>query len=214
LGVKIQSVTDEIAETLGLDENQGALVAAVTPDSPASKAGLQPGDVILKFDGKEVTSMRGLPKIVSQAPIGKAVDVELLRKGKQESTQVTVGRLEEDDDNASDLKSGSDTEDEDPKGSAIIGLRLSPLTDELRKKYGFDAKITGVVIEAIDPQSPAATKGLKVGDVIIEAAQDTVSDPQDVAKSIEKVKKSGRKAVLLRVEDSKGDLRFVAVPVS
>lgn len=214
LGVKIQSVTDEIAETLGLDENQGALVAAVTPDSPASKAGLQPGDVILKFDGKEVTSMRGLPKIVSQAPIGKAVDVELLRKGKQESTQVTVGRLEEDDDNASDLKSGGDTEDEDPKGSAIIGLRLSPLTDELRKKYGFDAKITGVVIEAIDPQSPAATKGLKVGDVIIEAAQDTVSDPQDVAKSIEKVKKSGRKAVLLRVEDSKGDLRFVAVPVS
>jgi serine protease Do len=214
LGVKIQSVTDEIAETLGLDENEGALVAAVTPDSPASKAGLQPGDVILKFDGKEVTSMRGLPKIVSQAPIGKAVDVELLRKGKQESTKVTVGRLEDDDDNASDLKNDESTEDEDPKGSAIIGMRLSPLTDELRKKYGFDAKIAGVVIEAVDPQSPAATKGLKAGDVIVEAAQDTVSDPQDVAKSIEKVKKSGRKAVLLRVEDSKGDLRFVAVPVS
>jgi len=214
LGVKIQSVTDDIAETLGLPETAGALVAAVTPDSPASKAGLEPGDVILKFDGKEVTSMRGLPKIVAQAPIGKAVDVELLRKGKKQNTEVTVGRLDEDDDNASDLKNDSGTDQEDPKGSSIIGLKLSPLTDALRKKYGFDDKTKGVVVEAVDPQSPAATKGLKPGDVIVEAAQDSVSDPDDVAKSIEKVKKAGRKAVLLRVEDSKGDLRFIAVPVS
>ncbi|RUO99936.1 Do family serine endopeptidase [Hyphomicrobium sp.] len=213
LGVKIQSVTGDIAETLGLEENVGALVAAVTPESPASKAGLQPGDVILKFDGKDVTSMRGLPKIVAQAPIGKAVDMELLRKGKKENAQVTVGRLEDDDDNASDLKSG-DESDEDPKGSAIIGLTLSPLNDELRKKYKLDDKITGVVVEAVDPQSAAAGKGLKPGDVIVEAAQDSVSDPEDVAKSIEKVKKAGRKAVLLRIEDSKGDLRFVAVPLS
>ncbi len=214
LGVKIQSVTDDIADTLGIEENVGALVAAVTPDSPASKAGLQPGDVILRFDSKDVTSMRGLPKIVAQAPIGKAVDVELLRKGQKQSTQVTVGRLEEDDDNASDLKSDDGSEDEDPKGSTIIGLTLSPLSDDLRKKYGLDAKIKGVVVEAVDPQSPAATKGLKPGDVIVEAAQDAVSDPDDFAKSIDKVKKSGRKAVLLRVEDAKGDLRFVAVPVS
>jgi serine protease Do len=213
LGVKIQSVTGDIAETLGLQENVGALVAAVTPDSPASKAGLQPGDVILKFDGKDVTSMRGLPKIVAQAPIGKAVAMELLRKGKKENAQVTVGRLEDNDDNASDLKSGDDS-DEDPKGSAIIGLTLSPLNDDLRKKYKLDGKITGVVVEAVDPQSAAAGKGVKPGDVIVEAAQDPVSDPEDVAKSIDKVKKSGRKAVLLRIEDAKGDLRFVAVPLS
>ena len=150
---------------------------------------------------------------MAQAPIGKAVDMELLRKGKKENAQVTVGRLEDDDDNASDLKSG-DESDEDPKGSAIIGLTLSPLNDELRKKYKLDDKITGVVVEAVDPQSAAAGKGLKPGDVIVEAAQDSVSDPEDVAKSIEKVKKAGRKAVLLRIEDSKGDLRFVAVPLS
>ena len=214
LGVKIQSVTDDIAETLGLQENVGALVAAVTPDSPASKGGLQAGDVILTFDGKDVTTMRGLPKIVAQATIGKSVDVELLRKGKKQNTQVTVGRLEDDGDNASDLKGQDESEDEDPKGSAIIGLLLSPLTADLRKKYGLDDNIKGVVVESVDPQSAAATKGLKPGDVIVEAAQDTVSDPDDVAKSVEKVKKSGRKAVLLRVEDSKGDLRFVAVPVS
>jgi serine protease Do len=215
LGVKIQSVTDDIAETLGIPENEGALVAAVTPESPASKGGLLPGDVILKFDGKEVSNMRGLPKIVSQAPIGKAVDVELLRKGKQENTKVTVGRLQEDEDNASDLKKDDDeSEDVDPKASAIIGLTLAPLSDELRKKYQLDANVKGVVVQAVDPQSPAASKGLKEGDVIVEAAQDSVSDPEDVAKSVDKVKKAGRKAVLLRVENSKGDLRFVAVPLS
>lgn len=213
LGVKIQTVTGDIAETLGLPENTGALVAAVTPDSPASKAGLVAGDVILKFDGKDVTSMRGLPKMVAQAAVGQAVDIELLRKGQKQNTQVTVGRLEDDDDNASDLKSDTG-KDDDPKGSAIIGLQLSPLNDDLRKKYNLDDKIKGVVVEAVDPQSPAASKGLKVGDVIVEAAQDSVSEPDDVAKSIEKVKKAGRKAVLLRVENGKGDLRFVAVPVS
>ncbi|MBS0267804.1 MAG: Do family serine endopeptidase, partial [Proteobacteria bacterium] len=213
LGVKIQTVTGDIAETLGLPENTGALVAAVTPDSPASKAGLVAGDVILKFDGKDVTSMRGLPKMVAQAAVGQAVDIELLRKGQKQNTQVTVGRLEDDDDNASDLKTDTG-KDDDPKGSAIIGLQLSPLNDDLRKKYNLDDKIKGVVVEAVDPQSPAASKGLKVGDVIVEAAQDSVSEPDDVAKSIEKVKKAGRKAVLLRVENGKGDLRFVAVPVS
>ncbi|HET6391172.1 Do family serine endopeptidase [Hyphomicrobium sp.] len=213
LGVKVQTVTGDIAETLGLADNTGALIAAVTPDSPAAKGGLEAGDVIVKFDGKDVTTMRGLPKLVAQSEVGQEVDVELLRKGQKQNAKVIVGRLEEDDDNASDLKSNTD-EDEDPKGSEIIGLTLSPLSDELRKKYNLDAKMTGVVVEAVDPQSPAASKGLKPGDVIVEAAQDAVSEPEDVAKSVEKVKKAGRKAVLLRVEDSKGDLRFVAVPVS
>jgi serine protease Do len=213
LGVKIQTVTEDIAETLGLPENSGALIAAVTPDSPAAKAGLEAGDVIMKFDGKEVTSMRGLPKIVAQAIIGKAVDVDLLRKGQPKSLQVTVGRLEDDDDNESDIKNPEKDSDAGG-GAAIIGLKLSGLSDVLRKKYGLDDNIKGVVVEGVDPDSAAAQKGIKPGDVIVEAAQDSVSDPDDVAKSIEKVKKSGRKAVLLRVEDSKGDLRFIAVPVS
>lgn len=213
LGVKVQTVTGDIAETLGLPDNTGALIAAITPGSPAAKGGLEAGDVIVKFDGKDVTNMRGLPKLVAQSEVGQVVDVELLRKGQKQSAKVTIGRLEEEDDNESDLKSDTG-KDDDPKGSEIIGLVLSPLNDELRKKYSLDSKMNGVVIEAVDPQSPAASKGLKPGDVIVEAAQDRVSEPEDVAKSIEKVKKAGRKAVLLRVEDSKGDLRFVAVPVS
>jgi serine protease Do len=212
LGVKIQTVTDDIAETLGVPENSGALIAAVTPESPAAKAGLEAGDVILKFDNKDVTTMRGLPRIVAQAPIGKAADVELLRKGQRKMLQVTVGRLDDGDDTDSDLKQ-PDSESPAP-GAAIIGLKLSALTPDLRRKYGLDEKIKGVVVEGIDPQSAAAKKGIKSGDVIVEAAQEAVSDPSDVAASVDKVRKAGRKAVLFRVEDGKGDLRFVAVPIS
>jgi serine protease Do len=95
-----------------------------------------------------------------------------------------------------------------------MGLKLSVMTDDLRRKYGFDDKVKGVVVEAVDADSPAGKKGIKAGDVIVEAGQEAVSQPGDVAAGIEKVKKSGRKAVLLRVEDGKGDLRFVAVPIS
>ncbi len=213
LGVKIQSVTDDIAETLGLKENTGALVAGVTPDSPAAKAGLESGDVILKFDGKEVSTMRGLPRIVAQTPIGKTVDVELLRKGEKKMMKVAVGRLV-DDDEKPDAGPEKKPEGGITTGPAtIIGLKLSPLTDELRAKYQIDPKVTGVVVLEVDPQSPAAAKAIKVGDVIVEAAQDPVKSPDDIAKSIDKVRKAGRKAVLFRVEDSKGDLRFVAVPL-
>lgn len=214
LGVKIQTVTEDIAETLGVPENTGALVSAVTGGSPAEKGGLEAGDVIMKFDGKDVTTMRGLPKIVAQTPIGKSVDVEVLRKGQKKTLQVAVGRLEEEDSGDENSPSQSDKPDSaSPPGAAIIGLKLAPLTDEARAKYGIDRKLNGVVVEEVDPQSPAAQKGIKVGDVIVEAGQDTVSQPDDVSKSVDKVKKAGRKAVLLRVEDGKGDLRFVAVPL-
>jgi serine protease Do len=214
LGVKIQTVTDDIAETLGLPGSDGALIAAVTPDSPASKAGLEAGDVILKFDSKEVTTMRGLPRIVAQAPIGKAVDVEILRKGQQKNVQVTVGLLADEGDVDTDVTEPDDSSGVTSPSAHLMGLKLSVLTDDLRRKYGFDDKVKGVVVEAVDADSPAGKKGIKAGDVIVEAGQEAVSQPGDVAAGIEKVKKSGRKAVLLRVEDGKGDLRFVAVPIS
>ena len=215
LGVKIQTVTDDIAETLSVPESRGALVSAVTPGSPAAEGGLETGDVIMKFDGKEVTTMRGLPKIVAQTQIGKTVDVEVLRKGATKMLQIKVGLLQ--DEIAGESKP-EDEESDSPQGappvvSEVIGLKLVPLTDEIRRKYGLDEKVTGAVIDDIDPDSPAAQKGLKPGDVVVEAGQNPVSNPDDVVKSVDKVKKSGRKAVLLRVEDGKGDLRFVAVPL-
>jgi serine protease Do len=150
---------------------------------------------------------------VAQAAIGKAVDIEILRKGQTKNVQVTVGRLEDEDDTDEPAKVASDDKNS-LSGNIVFGLKLSTLTNDLRKKYGLDEKVTGVVVEGVDPRSPAAQKGIKPGDVIVEAAQETVTQPDDVAKSVEKVKKSGRKAVLFRVEDGKGDLRFIAVPFS
>ena len=231
LGVKIQSLTDDLAEAHGVKENTGALVASVTPESPAAKAGIQEGDIILKFDGKDVTTMRGLPRLVAQTPIGKDVDVEILRKGQKRSMKVAVGRLTEDEEPKAATK-GPRGKDKQSKGkdkekdkdsnkdsgksggrSALIGLGLAPLTDELRTKHKLGKDTKGVIVLEVDPASPAAEKGIKAGDVIVEAAQDAVTSIDDINKSIDKVKKAGRKAVLLRLEDGKGDLRFVAVPV-
>jgi serine protease Do len=230
LGVKIQSITDELADTLGVQDNTGALVASVTPESPAAKAGIQDGDIILKFDGKDVTSMRGLPRIVAQTPIGKEVDVEILRKGQKQNLRVAVARLVEDEDAAKAAapkeapkgkgKSRGKEKDKDKDkdsgakpGGSMIGLVLAPLTDELREKNGLGKDVKGVIVLEVDPASPAAEKGVKAGDVIVEVAQDAVTSVDDVTKGIDKVKKAGRKAVLLRLESGKGGLRFVAIPV-
>jgi serine protease Do len=211
LGVKIQSISEDIAESLGVPENVGALVAGVTPDSPAAKAGIEAGDVILKFDGKDVTTMRGLPKIVAQTLIGKQAAVEVLRQGQKKTLTVTVGRLEEEEDKP-ELSSNKDKEEPKPDSTAVLGLTLLPLTDDLRQRFAFDAKMKGVLVMDIDPASSAASKNIKAGDVITEAQQEPVDSPDDIQAAVEKVKKAGGKSVLLLVEDSKGDTRFVAIP--
>jgi serine protease Do len=213
LGVKIQTITEDIAETLGVKENSGALVSAVTPDSPAGKAGLEAGDVIMRFDGKDVTTMRGLPKIVAQTPIGKTVEVDVLRRGEKKSFKVAVGRLTEDDEKpeAPALPKAPEPKTPDRK---MMGLTVAELNDELRARHGIEGRLKGVIVLDVDAQSPAASKGIKPGDVIVEAGQDTVSTPDELNRSVEKMRKSGRKAVLLRVEDGRGDLRFIAVPLT
>jgi serine protease Do len=230
LGVKIQTITDDMVEAYGLKENTGALVGGVTTDSPAAKAGIQDGDIILKFDGKDVTSMRGLPRLVAQTPIGKDVEVELLRKGQRTTLTVAVGRLVEEAESTKTAKEvpksrnrgkGKDKSDKSekdggksaPSRSSLIGLGLAPLNDELRTQHNVGKDVKGVIVVEVDPASPAAERGIKVGDVIVEVAQDAVTTLDDVVKGVDKVKNAGRKAVLLRLEDGKGGLRFVAVPV-
>ena len=220
LGVKIQSITDDIAETAGVRENTGALISAVTPDGPAAKGGLEAGDVVLRFDGKDVSTMRGLPRVVSQTPVGKTVDVEILRKGERRSLKVVIGRLQEDDDKDKDKAKPKETAppgaDSGAKSGStkIQGLAVEPLTDDLRAKFKIDPKVkSGVVVTTVDPGSPAGQKNIKVGDVIVEAAQEPVASADDIAKSIEKVRKSGRKQMLLRVESPKGEMRLIAVAI-
>jgi serine protease Do len=207
LGVKIQSVSEEIAEALGIPENAGALIAAVTPDGPAAKGGIVAGDVIMKFDNEDVNSMRSLPRLVARAPIDKQVPVDILRKGERKTLQVTVGRLSEDEE-----KPAEGGEKSSAEGSDVLGLKLSVLTDALRSKYGLDRNVKGAIVDAVDPKSPAAGS-IKAGDVIVQAANEPVSGPQDVTRRIESIKKSNRKSVMLEVEDAKGAHRFVSVPV-
>ena len=211
LGVRIQSVTDEIGESLGMSTPKGALIASVTKGSPAEKAGLEAGDVVIRFAGQEVPDMRKLPRIVARTAIGSTVDVDVLRKGQTRTFRVTVDRLDE-------LQKIAKKGDEEivPSGAAkqkVLGLTIEPLNGALRKKFRIDKKVKGVVITDVDPLSAAASKRIKAGDVIVEVTQEEVMDPAQVTARVDSVIKAGRKSVLLLISDPKGELRFVAVPI-
>ena len=212
LGVKIQTVSEEIASSLGIPENSGALVAAVTPDGPAAKGGVQSGDIIVKFDKEAVDSMRSLPRLVARAPIDQKVDVEILRKGQRMTLQVTVGRLSDNEEVKAELGDKKGAPGAPDAGTVVLGLKLSALTDELRTKYGIAADVKGAIVDEVDPKSPAADS-IKAGDVIVQVANEPVSDPRDVAARIDTVKKTSRKNAMLEVEDGKGSHRFITVPV-
>ena len=209
LGVRIQTVTDGIADSLGMKKSMGALVASVTPDSPAAEAGIEVGDVILTFDGSAVESMRSLPRLVARTSIGKAAEVVILRNDKKKTLKVTIGRLPKSQKTAAAEKKKT----EEPEKTSLLGLSISPMSDKLRAKYKIGKNITGVVITEIDPESKAAQKQIVVGNVIVEVKGAKVTSPEQVKTQVDAAKKSGRKSVLLLIADTKGDLRFVAMAV-
>src|SRR3977135_3647701 len=210
LGVRIQQVTDEIAESLKISPARGALVAGVDDKGPAKPAGIEPGDVIIKFDGKDIKEMRDLPRVVADTPIGKQTPVTIIRKGKEETKTVTLGRLED----------GEKVAANDPKSDAVpdkgvvkktLGLELANMSDDLRKHYKIKDGVKGVVITGIDANSPAADKRLSAGDVIVEIAQEAVASADNLQSKIDKLKKDGRKSALMLVAGADGELRFVAL---
>jgi serine protease Do len=211
LGVRIQAVTDEIAESLGLDKARGALIASVSDNGPAQTAGIQAGDVVLSFDGREVNDMRRLPRLVAETPVGRSVPVTLWRKRKEHPVQVTVGRLEESDQQqASAQDSPKKTAKEDAGVVKTLGLTLSGITSDLKEKFSLAGDSKGVVVVDVAKDSPGAAKGVRPGDLIMEAAQEEVKSPGEVSTKIDEAKKSGRKSILLLVE-RQGDLRFIAL---
>ena len=211
LGVRIQGVTDEIAESLGLDKARGALIASVTENGPAQAAGIQAGDIVLSFDGRPVGDMKRLPRLVAETPVDKTVPVTVWRKREETTVQVKIGRLEESD---QQLASTRETPKPGDKGQAgvvkTLGLTLSSITPELKEKYSLSDDSKGVVVVEVAKDSPAAAKGVRPGDMIMEAAQEEVSNPDEISSRIDEAKKSGRKSILLLVE-RQGDLRFVAL---
>ncbi|WP_088348036.1 MULTISPECIES: Do family serine endopeptidase [Rhodomicrobium] len=211
LGVRIQSVNEEIAESVGLTGSGGALVASVTPDGPAAAAGVQVGDIILSFDGQDVTAMRQLPKLVSLTPIDKQADLVVLRKGERITLKVKVGRLEEEAKPAS--AKPEKNESPVPQKKSSLGLTFSNITDELRSRFGIDRNVTGVVITEVDPESPVAEKEVKVGDVVVEVTHEKVQSPAEINARLDALRKLKRKSALLTVSDGQGELSFVAVAI-
>ncbi|MCX5515987.1 serine protease [Kaistia algarum] len=220
IGVRIQQVTDEIADSLSMGSPRGALVAGITDKGPADEAKLEPGDVIISFDGKPVTEMRDLPRLVADAMIDQTVDLVVVRKGAELTLQIKVGRLAEAEPAADDAAPAPDKEtppapeppkSEQPAEAPVLGLTLAELTADLRERYSVRPEVEGVVVTDIAAGSSAEEKGITVGEVIVEVAQEPVAKPQDVTARIDQLKKDGRKLAQLLIASSTGELRFVSL---
>ena len=214
IGIRIQQVTDEIGESLNIKPPRGALIAGIDEKGPAKPAGIEPGDVVIKFDGKDIKEMKDLPRAVADTAVGKAVDVVVIRKGKEETRKVTLGRLDDGEKAVeASLKSTAPPEAEKPVTQKALGLDIAGLSKDLRTKYKIKDNVKGVIVTGVDSDSDAAEKRLSAGDVIVEVAQEAVTNAGDVKKRIDQLKKDGKKSVLLLVSNGNGELRFVALAV-
>ena len=213
LGVRIQQVSDDIAESLSIKPARGALVAGVDDRGPAKPGGIEPGDVIVRFDGRDIKEMRDLPRIVADTPVGKEVEVVIIRKGKEENHTVKIGRLED----GEKLASADAGKDKAPAQKSVVqktlGLEISSLTDDLRKKFKVRDNVKGVLVTAVDPSvaSAAPDKRFSPGDVIVEVQYQSVGNPADVQSRIDQLKTQGKKVAVLLVSNADGETRFVAL---
>jgi len=211
LGVRIQSVTEDLAESLGLKDSKGALVADLTETGPAEKAGIKPGDVIVEFDGQPVNKLSDLPRIVARAPVGKSVKVVVIRKGEKQEIGVTLGRLE--DGEKLIAKNGKSRKGKSSKTVTVLGMEMKSIDDEARSRFKLSDKAKGVVVTSVDPNSVAADKGIQVGDIIAEAGEKEISVPGDFEQRVKELKKEGRGSILLLVLKTArgGDPHFIAL---
>ncbi len=166
----------------------------MTENGPAQAGGVQPGDVILSFDGKAVTDMRHLPRLVAETPVDKSVPVTVWRKRQQNTVQVKVGRLDETEQIAAKETPKKATPKEDGGTVTTLGLTLSDITPELKEKFSLADEAKGVVVVDVVKDSPAAEKGLKAGDVIMEAAQEEIKSATQVAGKIESWKRRRKRS--------------------
>jgi serine protease Do len=211
LGVRIQQVTDDIAESLNIKPPRGALIAGIDEKGPAKPAGIEPGDVVIKFDGRDIKEMRDLPRIVADTAVGKDVEVIVIRKGKEEKKTVKLGRLEDGEKQAA-LTAKKEAAPEDKSTvKKTLGLDLASISDDLRKKYNIKSGVKGVVITAVEANSAAAEKRLVAGNVIVELQQQPVTSPADFQTRVDKFKKEGKKVVSLLVVGADGNTHYIAL---
>lgn len=213
IGVRIQTVSPELAEGLHLPDAKGALIASVSPKGPAELAGIKQGDVVLKFDGKEITDMRGLPRIVAETPVAKLVPVVVWRQGKEVELSATVAEYPENEEVASAEPAAPDTSAPE-KGAKVeaLGVELSTLNDNARKTFEIADDAEGVLVTNIDANGPAAEKDLQQGDLIVEVDQKAVKSPDDVRDRVKAAQDNGYRVVTLLI-NRKGDFQWVAVKI-
>lgn len=210
LGVRIQDVTEDVAEAMGLDEASGALITDV-PEGPAKEAGLMSGDVIVSFDGVDVEDTRGLVRQVGNTAVGKAVRVVVNRDGSTQTILVTLGRREEAE--GATPAAMNDEPDSGETEKTVLGMTLSVLTDQMRRDLGVPDTQDGLAVLSVDETSEAFEKGLRSGDLITEAGQQKVTSLDDLDDRIAAAKEAGRKSLLLLVRRG-GDPRFVALSLA
>jgi serine protease Do len=234
LGVRIQPVTEEMIGDLKLDAPRGALISGIVKSGPVEKGPILAGDVVLKFNGQDILEMRDLPRVVAESPVGKPLDVVVIRDGGQMVLKVTLARQIEDDKKSDAEKLAeqldndglakpegmdpADPQDEKPADTPVtpadtMGLTLAPLTAENRKQFLIPESVEGVLVLDVPANSAAHEKGVQKGDVIVEIAQDFMESPADVAEKIRELKKDDRRNAYLMVANQKGELRLVAVPI-
>jgi len=212
LGVRIQQVTDDIADSLNIKPARGALIAGVDDRGPAKPAGIEAGDVVVRFDGQDIKEMRDLPRIVADTPVGKDVEVVVIRKGAEEKKMVKLGRLEDGEKQMqASLTPKKDEPAEKTATQKALGLDLAGMSDTLRKRYKIKDGIKGIVITGVDANSPAADKRLAEGYVVVELQQQPVTSPGDFQNRLDRLKKDGKKVVVLLVANPDGDTQFVAL---
>ena len=210
LGVQIQAVTEDIARGLELSEATGALVTAVTPDSAAEKAGINIGDVILVFDGKDVERMRSLPRIVAETRVGKEVSIVVWRQGERVTVTATLGEFPEDD----QLAVAGVSRGDNAALVSDLGMTIAQLNPELREKYSLKSDVKGVVIIGITSDGAAARKDLAEGMIIrrIGSRQTNVETTSTVLREVSQARANGDKNILMLIETG-GNSRFVVLDI-
>ena len=201
LGVQIQPVTADIADSLGMKTVEGALVAEPQLDSPAAKAGIKSGDVITAVDGVTIKNAHDLAKKIAEMAPGTSVNLAILRNGKQESMTLTLGQLLE------QRQAQAQSDENDNTGVPRLGLTLAPATDVA------GAAGKGVVVTGVDPNGPAAEHGFQTGDIILDVGGKAVSNPVDVRNTLSELRKEGKHTVLMRVKSADAT-KFVALPLN
>ncbi len=233
LGVRIQPVTDDVAQSLGLKESKGALIAGVIENPDVDNKQIKAGDVVIRYDGKPVERARDLPRLVAESAVGDEVEIVVIRDGSDQTVKVKLGRLVDDDkatdaatedqapppdegegaEEGQELPDAPKEEQKEQAGTSVMGMKLAEINDDVRGEFGIAEDVEGVAVLYVAPGSAASEKRVETGDVIVDIGQVTVKTPADVKKRIDALRREGRKNALLMLASRSGELRFVTIRI-